>query len=237
MNDRGKQAKLHRRKGIPMQFRITLAIVAVLAMALRTTPSAAQCPGDLNGDSRVSVDELLTAVRNSLDGCELSGERFVDNGDGTVRDQKTGLVWEKKDNLDGNADFADPHDADNTYSWSGGANAPDGTVFTAFLSALNGGTSPDGLVTSGCFTGHCDWRLPTVEELAGIVDATQGSCAEQDGPCVDPVLDPMQADGYWSATTFSRNLSQAWIVDFTGGLATHGGKEIAFFVRAVRGGR
>ena len=184
----------------------------------------------------MTVDELITAVRSSLDDCQLRGERFVDNGDGTVTDQTTGLVWEQKENLDGNANFADAHDADNTYSWSSGANAPDGTVFMELLFLLNGATSPDGVVTSGCFTGHCDWRLPTIEELTGIVDATQGTCANGSGPCIDPTLGPMQADGYWSATTFSRNLSTAWLMDFSSGNAAHGDKFIPFFARAVRGG-
>ena len=215
-----------------------MILVAVLAMAMdsRTTPSAAQCLGDFNGDFRVTVDELITAIRNSLDGCQMSGARFVDNRDGTVTDHKTGLVWEKKDNLDGLTNPSDPHDADNTYVWSGSGTAPDGSAFTAFLFGLNGGTSPDGVAISGCFTGHCDWRLPTVEELAGIVDETQGTCSGGSGPCIDRTLGIMQADGYWSATSFSRNATRAWFVDFSGGDAAEGGKDIGFFVRAVRGG-
>lgn len=219
-----------------MMQRITLVATVALAMVSQTAPSAAQCLGDFNGDSKVTVDELITAVRNSLDGCQLNGARFVDNRDGTVTDRKTGLVWEQKDNLDGNPNLSDPHDADNSYGWSSSGTAPDGTMFTAFLFGLNGGTSPDGVATDGCFAGRCDWRLPTVEELAGIVDKTQGSCVDEGGPCIDATLEPMQADGYWSTTTFSRNATRAWIVDFSGGGLAEGGKDVAFFVRAVRGG-
>src|SRR5262245_14575640 len=219
-----------------MHFRIALATVFVLTISARPSPSAALCLGDFNGDSRVTVDELTTAVRNSLDGCPLLAGRFVDNDDGTVTDQTTGLVWEQKDNLDGNVNFADPHDADNTYTWSSGANAHDGSVFLGLLALLDGATSPDGVVSSGCFTGHCDWRLPTIEELRGIVDLTQATCADGSGPCIDPTLGPMQADGYWSATTFSRNLSNAWLMDFSSGNAAQGAKNIRFFARAVRGG-
>jgi hypothetical protein len=43
--------------------------------------------------------------------------RVVDNGT-TVTDQLTALQWEKKTNLDGSTNFADPHDADNTYTWT-----------------------------------------------------------------------------------------------------------------------
>ncbi|HSP99702.1 MAG TPA: DUF1566 domain-containing protein, partial [Candidatus Dormibacteraeota bacterium] len=168
--------------------------------------------------------------------CRLTGARFVDNRNGTVTDHMTGLVWEQKDNLDGSTNPSDPHDADNTYAWSSSGSAPDGTAFTAFLFGLNGGTSADGVATSGCFAGHCDWRLPTIEEVAGIVDETRGSCIGGSEPCLDPTLGPAQADGYWSATTFSRNATRAWLVDFSSGGLAEGGKDVGFFVRAVRGG-
>ena len=219
-----------------MILRIILVAAFAVAMVSRTTPSAAQCLGDFNGDFKVTVDELITAVGNSLNNCEFSGPRFVDNRDGTVTDHKTGLVWEKKDNLDGSSNLSDPHDADNVYAWSSSGTAPDGTAFTAFLFGLNGGTSPDGVATSGCFTGHCDWRLPTIEEVAGIVDETQGTCAGGIGPCLDPIFGPTPADGYWSAATFARNATRAWLVDFSSGGMVAGGKTLDFFVRAVRGG-
>jgi len=219
-----------------MMLRITLLAAVALAMVSRATPSAAQCLGDFNGDFKVSVDELITAVRNSLDNCQMSGARFVDNRDGTVTDRKTGLMWEKKDNLDGSTDPSDSHDADDLFAWSSSGSVPDGAVFTAFLFGLNGGTSPDGLATSGCFAEHCDWRLPTTEELVGIVDETLGTCSGGSGPCIDPILGPMQADGYWSATTFSRDATRAWLVDFSGGDLAEGDKAVNLFARAVRGG-
>jgi hypothetical protein len=218
-----------------MTSRTILLAALALVMVSRTTPSAAQCLGDFNGDFKVTVDELLVAVQDSLNDCHLSsGPRFTDNRDGTVTDRKTGLVWEEKDNLDGSPNPSDPHDADNTFGWSTSGTAPDGTMFTTFLFALNGGTSADGLTTSGCFTGHCDWRLPTIEELDGIVDPSQGGCAGGSGPCVDPNVGPTQADGYWSASTFTHTPSTAWLVDFSGGGKAHGDKAIEFFVRAVR---
>jgi hypothetical protein len=219
-----------------MTLRIILVAALAVAMASPTTPSAAQCLGDFNGDFKVTVDELITAVGNSLNDCRLSGARFVDNRDGTVTDRKTGLVWEKKDNLDGSTNPSDPHDADNLYAWSSSGTAPDGTVFTAFLFGLDGGTSPDGVATSGCFTGHCDWRVPTIEEVAGILDETLGTCGGGVGPCVDPTFGPTQADGYWSATSFARNAGRAWLVDFSSGGMAEGSKAVNFFVRAVRGG-
>jgi len=217
-----------------MKLRNILIAALAVSMVAIASPSTAQCLGDFNGDFKVTVDELVTAVQNSLDECAIDGERFVDNRDGTITDRKTGLMWEKKDNLDGSTNPADPHDADNLYSWSSSRIVPDGTTFTDFLFALDGGTSEDGVATSGCFAGHCDWRLPSVEELAGIVDRTQGTCGGGSGPCTDPILGSMQADGYWSATTFAASAIRVWLVDFGGGGLAEGGKNASLFVRAVR---
>ena len=45
--------------------------------------------------------------------------RYVDNSNGTITDNQTGLVWEKKVKLDGTQDFANLQDADNYYQWAG----------------------------------------------------------------------------------------------------------------------
>src|SRR5262249_7879384 len=42
-----------------------------------------------------------------------TGDRFVDNGDGTITDTETGLIWEKKDRGGG------LHDATARYPWAG----------------------------------------------------------------------------------------------------------------------
>jgi len=121
----------------------------------------------------------------------VGAPRFVDNGDGTVFDRITSLVWEKKTTVVGSGpNLADPHDVDNQYTW--GTTTPpflaNGTVFTDFLGKLNG---VDG---SPCFTGKCDWRLPTADELISV-----GGCAL---PCVDSVLGPSVA-AYGSANSHS----------------------------------
>ena len=81
---------------------------------------------------------------------------YVDNGYGFVKDQRTGLYWEKKDDSGG------IHDKDDTYTWSTPSSlVADGTAFSEFLAALN---------TVPCFAGFCDWRLPTKFELETIED-------------------------------------------------------------------
>lgn len=101
---------------------------------------------------------------------QADGRRFIDNGDGTITDTRTHLMWEKKDGDDGpggvgSPNYSDPHDVDNTYSWSISDVRPDGTAFTQFLGALN--TCSVAMGSDG-FAGHCDWRLPTASELAEV---------------------------------------------------------------------
>ena len=74
---------------------------------------------------------------------------YTDNDDGTITDNNTGLMWEKKDSLGGGADPDNAHDADNTYSWSSSGTDPDGTAFTDFLGELNGCESSDGNAITG----------------------------------------------------------------------------------------
>lgn len=170
--------------------------------------------------------------------------RYLDNGDGTVSDLNTGLQWEKKDNLDGIVNDADPHDADNTYAWSASGSAADGTVYTDFLSKLNSGSSTDGgasTAITGCFAGHCDWRLPSIVELQDIVEVTQGYCASGSGACINSAFGPTPANFYWSATTRDSGPTNAWDVTFGAGSVGSTNKNGSLegydgYVRAVRGG-
>ena len=164
--------------------------------------------------------------------------RYIDNGDGTVSDLNTGLLWEQKD-----ATCPGTHCDTDTFTWCGGgsdctdgADPPNGTAFVNFLYSLNDGMSLNDMLTVGCFTSHCDWRLPTVEELAGIVDVTQGDCGASSGPCIDPVFGATQDLNYWSATTNAGLPSGAWVVPFGEVAMDSVAKPNLNNVRAVRGG-
>lgn len=191
-----------------------------------TKAGAGVCPteGDL-ADIQDAVDDDAATIA-----LKLTGVRFVDNGDGTVTDTQTGLMWEKKDDLGG------IHDKDNVYTWSTGSPyGPTGTAFTTFLVTLNNGTSTDGNTISGCFANRCDWRLPTSAELRTILLAPY-PCGTS--PCIDAAFGPTIASLYWSSTTapFWGFFNLAWYVYFGDGSVGGVDKTTSHFVRAVRGG-
>ncbi len=160
--------------------------------------------------------------------------RYLNNGDGTVSDLNTGLMWEMK------TETAGPDDVSNTYEWSTGDNLADGGAFTSFLAMLNNGSAPynggSPSPITGCFANHCDWRLPSIVELQGIVDFSAPGCGSG-SPCIDPTFGPTQSFYYWSATTIAGHPTDAWYVSFDGGFAFNEGKTAAgLYVRAVRSG-
>ena len=104
--------------------------------------------------------------------------RFVDNGDGTITDRFTELVWLKQ------ADCVDG------YSWQNAVN---------FANHLRGGLNICGLQDqSGPFT----WRLPNVRELMSLLDF--GSTGFS-GDTSLPDDHPFTGIGrwYWTSTTFA----------------------------------
>jgi len=155
--------------------------------------------------------------------------RFVDNADGTVTDNLTGRVWEKKTGADGIANLSNPHDVDNLYTWTNGdadETDEDGTAYTDFLASLNAGAG---------FAGSNGWRLPTVEELLTITIAQP--CPMDS--CVDPIFGPTGVDDgrseYWSSSTHSDATYAARSVDFyIGTREMSHPKANTGFVRAVR---
>jgi len=154
--------------------------------------------------------------------------RYVDNGDGTVSDLNTGLMWEQTTSTC----TGEVTCYINAYLWSTGGNLADGTAFTSFLATLNNGDSIYGGVSTpimGCFANHCDWRLPSIVELQGIVNTS-------DSPTIDPIFGPTQSGLYWSATTDYGYPSLAWLVDFLDGTLFGGYKPSRYYVRAVRSG-
>jgi hypothetical protein len=79
------------------------------------------------------------------------------------------------------------------------------------------------------------WRLPTIEELASLVDPSQQQPALPAGHPFQNV----SLFSYWSATTDANDNSNAWTVAFggRGGLSNQSSKTDPALVWCVRGGQ
>jgi hypothetical protein len=140
---------------------------------------------------------------------QIEAAPFTDNSDGTVKDNATGLVWQKCSQGQGATDC------------SGTATAATWTNAITYCSGLNN------LPASSPRT----WRLPHVNELKTIVDTTKAS-----GATIDTTAFPATAAGfYWSSTTYAPNTTLAWYVVFSLGNVFSNLKTTNYYVRCVSG--
>ena len=80
------------------------------------------------------------------------------------------------------------------------------------------------------------WKLPTIQELASLVDGDPANTSNPRLPPGHPFL-TVQSDLYWSATTVAGFPGAAWGVIFFNGNVNNIGKSFGFPVWCVRGGQ
>jgi hypothetical protein len=201
---------------------------ADLAECLGACPTAAGTPlqtGQGTCWDYYDSNRVIPCAGTGQDGELQKGlaRAYVDNGDGTITDARTGLMWEKL------SDDGSIHDKDTDHFWD--------DAFEVKIAALNAG---------GGFAGHTDWRVPNVNELQSIVNygavwpavspafntGCVASCTVTSCSCTQP-------SEYWSSTTYQYSPQYAWAVEFRFGSVREGGynnKSSKLYVRAVRGG-
>ena len=143
---------------------------------------------------------------------------YVDNGNGTITDANTGLMWEKL------SDDGSIHDQDTNYTWD--------NAFAVHVAGLNTAT----------FAGHNDWRMPNYKELVSILNlenvgpalssAFNTGCA----PACTVLTCSCPGAGKWSSTTYVNNPQDAYLVFFPDGQIVQAAKSGFQGVRGVRGG-
>jgi hypothetical protein len=172
------------------------------------------CAGDIDGDGAVRIDELVTAVHHSLQGCPPPVATLVDNGDGTVTDRLNGLMWEKK--VRGSDCL---HCVEDRMDWH--------TAMGDWIAKVNGAVfRPDDHQIG--LAGYTDWRIPTLSELR-----TLPACVQ----CPSLLLGSAErcaSDVYWSSSPITGNSEGAHSVSLNYGVVIGDAKESPQCVRAVR---
>lgn len=143
-----------------------------------------------------------------------------------VTDRVTGLVWEVK-NADGGL-----RDKNKTYT-----NYTDSTQSATYGTATDAKGYVDA-VKALALCGYTDWRLPTKEELLGLVDYSISA----PGPTIDQTWFPNTAANlldwrYWTSSGYALDALQAWKVGFSNGDSISGERAYDGHVRLVRGNR
>jgi Protein of unknown function (DUF1566) len=193
----------------------------------------------------------------SVSGC------FEDLGNCTIRDNCTGLQWEKKQTVPG------PHDVNNRYVWAGCCEdgcqtmcQPNAAAAATCMAMAEHGTDgcTDQCPTGTCyvergglavttifdwvnrlnaenFAGHSDWRLPSEAGFNPTGARELESILQHPCtgvPCIDPIFGPTIGTGYWSRTGDVNRSLDAWVVNFFDGVYGNLIKREPLFVRAVR---
>ena len=215
------------------------------------------CTNELSAAQAFPASGQTASYAAGDDGAIKAGAAlsYTDNGDGTITDRDTKLVWEKKDQTS-----MGPHNLGNTYPWSGScsistnnacgtdADCPAGEVC---LAGDGQDIFPLGMtvfqwvaqLNATAFGGHTDWRIPDVKELQSIQEygtfqpqvagAFNTACSSG---CDVTACSCTQSGNYWSSTTNAVVSDQAWMVNFGLGGSVLESKLALEHVRAVRGG-
>ena len=121
-------------------------------------------------------------------GVSWPNPRFTDNGDGTVTDNLTGLMWTK----DANAPGPNSCSAATSKTWQGALH---------YVACLN----------TNQFLGYSDWRLPNKNEFFSLVDRSRYYPALPSGhPFLNVQFLNLQPSFYWSSTTSAFKTESAW---------------------------
>ena len=145
-----------------------------------------------------------------------------------VMDNSTGLVWEGKTASGSRAGYSYTNfdDANSAQYWNGSAYVnPTQAVIDASTNSIGYKNS----VNTSALCGYTDWRLPTKEELQGIL-ASSGS------PRIDTTWFPhTQVNYYWSSSPYVGVSHGAWGVGFSIGYVNGNYyRDYGFAVRLVR---
>ena len=138
--------------------------------------------------------------------------QLQDNGDGTITDRKTGLIW--KQCLEGQSGSDCASGGVETFTWQ---------------QALQRAQTVN---SSGGFAGFSDWRVPTIKELSSLVEH---QCV---GPAINLTRFPNASNHWlWSSSAVAGSAFHAWGVNFGNGSTNGILKSDSYQLRLVRSGQ
>lgn len=208
--------------------RMIAAATIIFCMTLGATPSQAAdrvvvIPmGKSGAPAPVAKTGQTTSYRTSDDGDLEKGvsvtpasARFKDNGNGTVTDSLTGLIWLKNGQC--LQFFSTDTTGLNYRPWADAIDAVN-NLASGYCGLLDGSKAGD-------------WRLPNRKELDSLLDIGHSYPAL-------PADCPLSTfASYWSSTTNVASTGRAWLVDLQSGDVFNAPKSDTYYVRAVRGGQ
>jgi len=140
---------------------------------------------------------LVSAAAPAAAPCTTADSRYNDNGDGTVTDTTTQLMWKQ------------------CPEGTQGAGCPGTKIAFTSEAQITGQVTTVNAATATTGLGYADWRVPTVKELNSLVNR---SCT---GATINSVAFPnTDAISHISATVYAPTPAWLWAVDFSSGIAS-----------------
>lgn len=159
-----------------------------------------------------------------------------------VHDHTTGLIWEAKTDSDSTPGTQSLSDADDLFSWylsdnslNNGSPGYDNVIRSCSQYSSSDASSfcntqaYAARANTAALCGYSDWRLPTREELDGLLKL------DSDTTRIDQHFFPnTQNSEYWSDTPSAFNKGMAWTVSFASGEVAMRSRRNGYAVRLVR---
>jgi hypothetical protein len=159
--------------------------------------------------STVADADIVANQKKHIDH-QWQDSRYIDNGDETVTDKKTGLMWKQ---------------------------CPEGSSGSGCTTGNMGKYTYKGAIEHAdkkiTFANHSDWRLPNIKELASLL------AHDRRDPAINRNLFPnTPGSDFWSSSpdaSSDTNYSYSWKLNFGYGNNDHRYRYNKYYVRLVRG--